>query len=424
MIPEPLTSRFWRSVVLVTVMLTTAAAPTVGQVSDEVVSRMKASTLLLLCVTRQSTSRGSGFIVDDRGHVVTNNHVVSCAEKGGRVGLILGPDNLVEADIVWSSKRLDLAVLQSKRALDRPAATLAEEEFVRPLDRVYAAGFPGAADDVVKGGVGGSLEVKFSQGIISALVEDDSNRRLYQIDAAINPGNSGGPLFNACGEAIGVNAMKALTMIRNASGELVRVPEGEGIGWAIRADELTRNLDLLGLPYASASAPCRADTSPKRDPLILALLLTTLLLALAALTRRGRVVVKEVAVRTRDAATRTWSPRSSAPARVVAVKGRLRGIAGEFAGSVLDLDEHPIHIGRHPAVAHLVLGSDSGVSKMHCSVRYEARSGTFILEDCGSTNGTFLASGKRIEPGTEVRLKARDRFYLGDERTMFEVSTE
>ncbi|RMH11059.1 MAG: FHA domain-containing protein [Gemmatimonadetes bacterium] len=443
------------------------AVPLAAQ-SDEVVKNMERSTIRVLCATRNGMGTGTGFVVGDGQHVVTNHHVIACVESGGSTGLLLGEGDVAETEVVWSNRTLDLAVLRTTRRLGRPAVKLVADDRVRLTQRVYAAGFPGAADDA-GGRPRGLLEVKFTQGIISAKVSDPSGRRLYQTDAAINPGNSGGPLFNACGEVVGINVEKSLTMIRNANGELQRVPEGEGIGWAIRADELRPQLARLSITPAVASRACRVDREAmdaamaarraaeeasadagrateradsatraaeealklaqealagtgRRDPLMIGGMITTMLLALLALTRKGRVVVKEVAARTREAATRTFGSRSRSDKLASAPGGRLRGVAGEFAGSVLELDDKPLYIGRHPSVANLVISRGAAsVSKRHCCVRYDAPSGFFLLEDSWSTNGTFLADGTRLEPGKQVRLRSGDRFYLAEPGLMFAV---
>ena len=72
-----------------------------------------------------------------------------------------------------------------------------------------------------------------------------------------------------------------------------------------------------------------------------------------------------------------------------------------------------------------VFGADAAsVSKRHCSVRWDAARNVFLLEDHGSTNGTFLTSGERLTPNLMRELHPGDRFFVGDTRNQFEVAFE
>jgi hypothetical protein len=113
------------------------------------------------------------------------------------------------------------------------------------------------------------------------------------------------------------------------------------------------------------------------------------------------------------------------PMGIVGTKPVLRGIAGQYAGSAFSLAGGSSTLGRDPSAANLVFPGDaSSVSKRHCSVRWDAGRGLFLLEDHGSTNGTFLASGERLTPHQPRELRPGERFYIGDLRNQFEVTME
>ncbi len=102
-------------------------------------------------------------------------------------------------------------------------------------------------------------------------------------------------------------------------------------------------------------------------------------------------------------------------------KAVLRCVAGYYHGSDIPFDDKPIIIGRDPGAANLVLPPDLRlVSGRHCMIRQDG--GRFLLEDCGSTNGTFLASGTAIRSGEPKEVKPGERFFLGDKSTMFEIA--
>jgi serine protease Do len=162
---------------------------------------------------------GSGFIVDGRGYVVTNAHVV---ENANRVRVRLADERELDAKVQGRDERLDLAVLAVDGATDLPTVTLGSGEAVRVGDYVLAIGNPFGLGHTVTMGI-----VSAKSRAIGAGPYDD----FIQTDASINPGNSGGPLFNTRGEVVGVN-----TAIN---------PNGRGIGFAIPIDALKDVLPQL-----------------------------------------------------------------------------------------------------------------------------------------------------------------------------------
>ncbi len=143
--------------------------------------------------SRRSTSLGSGFIIDAKGYVVTNNHVIADADE---ITVILQDNTRLEAELVGRDPKTDLAVLKVTPKGKLPTVGWGNSNKIRVGDWVVAIGNPF--------GLGGSV----TAGIISAR-QRDINSGPYddflQTDASINRGNSGGPLFNMKGEVIGVN---------------------------------------------------------------------------------------------------------------------------------------------------------------------------------------------------------------------------
>lgn len=98
------------------------------------------------------------------------------------------------------------------------------------------------------------------------------------------------------------------------------------------------------------------------------------------------------------------------------------GISGEFAGQVMYLSQNGIMIGRDTVACQIALSASTpGVSRHHCQVNYNAQTGMFIVNDLGSTYGTFLLNGTRISSGQPIALRPGERFYIGNQMTMFEV---
>lgn len=116
---------------------------------------------------------------------------------------------------------------------------------------------------------------------------------------------------------------------------------------------------------------------------------------------------------------------SSTPIMESARGPRLRGIGGEFAGLVFKVTDSGLSIGRDPAYCHIVFPpSANEVSRRHCTLRYEADSQLFYLEDHGSSNGTFLSDGRQLEPGKWYPLRPGERFALSGEIHWFTVQDE
>jgi len=153
---------------------------------------------------------GSGTIIDSKGQILTNNHVVGGAEK---ITVTLWNGEMLEGNIVGACSVHDTAIVKVNKP-ELPAAELGDSEKLRVGQRVYAIGNPF--------GLPGGPTV--TSGVISATKRTIESQRglienLVQTDAAINPGNSGGPLLDLEGKVVAIN-----TAI---------IPYAQGIGFAI-----------------------------------------------------------------------------------------------------------------------------------------------------------------------------------------------
>jgi serine protease Do len=138
-------------------------------------------------------SLGSGVIVDPKGYILTNNHVVAKADK---IKVKLHDDpKTYDAKIIGTDEESDIAVIKIEGDKPFPAAKVGNSNGMNVGDWVLAIGSPFGLDETV------------TAGIVSAKGRDIGNQfqKFIQTDAAINPGNSGGPLVNMAGEVIGIN---------------------------------------------------------------------------------------------------------------------------------------------------------------------------------------------------------------------------
>ena len=167
---------------------------------------------------RAGAASGSGFVLDDRGHVMTNHHVVAGATT---VRLQLAGGRSLSAVVVGSREADDIAVLRVQDPSDLDPAVLGSSADLAIGESVIAVGSPLGLQGTVTGGIVSALDREASLGGQAA-------QRMIQTDAPINPGNSGGPLVDLEGRVVGVNTAIA-TLGGQGSGSI-------GIGFAVPID--------------------------------------------------------------------------------------------------------------------------------------------------------------------------------------------
>ena len=146
-------------------------------------------------------SLGSGFIVDPKGYIITNNHVIEKADKI-YVKLSTDPDSEDQgrpARVIGTDKATDLAVIKIDTNTPLPTVKLGNSDTTQVGDWVEAIGSPFALAQTVTAGIISAKNRTIEPGASGQF------QHFIQTDAAINPGNSGGPLLNMNGEVIGVN---------------------------------------------------------------------------------------------------------------------------------------------------------------------------------------------------------------------------
>lgn len=163
-------------------------------------------------------STGSGVIYSADGYIITNNHVVSGAE---RLSVTLFDGTSYLAEVVGTDERTDLAVIKIEPESELTVATFGDSDKLVVGEIAIAIGNPG----------GENFTNSLTQGVISGLdrsisTSDGTVLKVVQTDAAINPGNSGGALCNARGEVIGINTIK------------ISMTGYEGMGFAIPSNDV------------------------------------------------------------------------------------------------------------------------------------------------------------------------------------------
>lgn len=172
---------------------------------------------------------GSGFVIDNQGHILTNYHVIEGARQ---VEVTTSDKSKYKAEVIGVDPPHDLAVLQIPNT-KVPAAEIGDSKNLQVGQKVFAIGNPfGLSGTMTRGIISSIRSVRGEHGFIDEAI---------QTDAAINPGNSGGPLLNSHGQVIGIDSM-----ILTGGAE-----QSAGIGFAIPINTAKAVLDdLVHLGYA------------------------------------------------------------------------------------------------------------------------------------------------------------------------------
>jgi serine protease Do len=195
-------------------------------------------------------SLGSGVIVDAKGYIVTNRHVV---EKADRIRVRIDADPpgvLHDAKLIGTDQETDLAVIKIETDKVLPIAKLGNSESMQVGDWVLAVGSPFGLSETV------------TAGIVSAkgrnIVPNRQFQTFIQTDAAINPGNSGGPLVNMAGEVIGINT--AILTDTNAYA---------GVGFALPSNTVVNVYNqLIGPDHRVARGSIGIEFAAQENPAI------------------------------------------------------------------------------------------------------------------------------------------------------------
>ena len=180
------------------------------------------------------TGRGSGFIYDRNGHIVTNAHVVNGANQ---IYITFNDGYVAEARLVAQDNYSDLAVLKVDTSVNRLIPLiLADSDNVRVGQRAIAIGNPWGLQGSMTVGIVSAVgrQLDSAELIDASALPGFQNPRIIQIDATLSPGNSGGPLLNSNGQVIGVN-----TAIRTTSGNF------EGVGFSVPSNTVARVIPEL-----------------------------------------------------------------------------------------------------------------------------------------------------------------------------------
>ncbi|MEE8371620.1 MAG: trypsin-like peptidase domain-containing protein [Sphingomonadales bacterium] len=425
-------------------------------------------------VVRVTNGRGwgTGFIINDKGYVVTNWHVVF-DNRNGRfyptLAVILNNTSQpIPVEPIMASSEMDFAILQASGSLGRPPVPLATVT-PKPGGGVFLVGYPGVAISFK-----GSPNVSStSNGVLSRVIPGNwgrgGNFPLIQHTSEANPGNSGGPLFDACGRVIGIHTQSP--KVRVVEGNRVTlVPRGAGMFFASQITNVNAELKSRGIEFQEETKACElALGGPMEDPearkkaeetarglektqkdvrktqvetekakeeaakaaaqvesitrqlliwgpVIIFFMILTFALAL----RKPRQQIIRVAANYGDRISRqiSRSTRRSKMQTIMAIDTGLRMAGTDDQGQPVEMiveagqlqTRGGIVIGRSPEQAQIVL-NQSGVSRAQARLRVDGK--RIMIEDLNSTNGTKI-NGRTLSPRHPAEIRVGDKISFGN----------
>ena len=198
--------------------------------AESVAAKVLPSVVQLRVDGTSSAGEGSGMVLSPDGLLLTNNHVVESAARGGKVTAVMQDGTTAPVDIIGRDPSFDLAVLRARNVSGLIPIELGNSDNVRVGQQVVAFGSPLGLGGTVTTGIISAINRPVSVGG-DRVTSDATVLNALQTDAAINPGNSGGPLVDMRGQLIGINSAIATT---GAEGGSI------GVGFAIPVNQARR----------------------------------------------------------------------------------------------------------------------------------------------------------------------------------------
>ena len=205
----------------------------------EVARRILPSTVMIEVGSGNGTGTGSGFVLDQQGHVMTNNHVVAEAANGSKIRVVFSDGRETSATLVGRSPSYDLAVIKVKADDRLRPVSLGDSRSAEVGAPVVAVGSPLGLPGTVTQGIVSALDRPVTVNESGSADAPTAYIDGIQTDASINPGNSGGPLVDAGARVIGVNS--AILTLSSGQGQSGNI----GIGFAIPVNQARTIGDLL-----------------------------------------------------------------------------------------------------------------------------------------------------------------------------------
>ena len=424
-------------------------------------------------------SQGTGFFVGEKGkdpqYLLTNHHVVDLFLENGKGGEVEGfqgeygkqngvtlyyyfvgkfslrvyysdddYDGAVVVDYIEGGNDADCAILKLDAPTDKrkPLTLKVPTDDMRGAS-VYAVGFPGVAENPLTDASKWSMkDSTVTPGAISKLVTASGTRvHSIQMTAEINHGNSGGPLVtDGDGYVIGMNtwgwsggddaselyyAVNIEHAIALMDKNNVKYTLADNNGTSDEQEQPEETLPANAeVPSVNTEvSPADTDKSGGMNPV----LIVVGVIVVAAVVGAVLVVLKKSGKNQGKTSGKTVAaepkPQTASAVTTPKAKGPVaRSLSPQHGGLSVSVSTTPILVGRDRTKCAIAYADGTaGVSGRHCSIAFDLSTQSFVVTDLGSTYGTFLMNGQRLQANVPCRLKVGDSFYVGDKANVIRL---
>lgn len=385
---------------------------------------------------------GTGFLINDKGYLITNNHVTKGYQQGKL--LVLNKYNKYQnIKLVKTYPHKDITILKIENYSDGQFLKLQSPELIQKGHASFSLGYPGGSDIV--GDDDALLDSTIKSGDVSKILETSSGDsdfpigyKLIETSSDINGGNSGGPLLSRLGTVIGINTFKnndTATLVNG--GSIV-----QGIFWAIHVEELIKVLKENSIKYTLSTEDIgevnTGDIQENIDEvqssntiifIVIGLIIAfgILLFFLIKKSSTGNVKQGELSKLMRDKLKKYKSreeiyPEPSPKPKPKPKKEKTKAVLEMLVPDDSSLpkihleSKKSITVGRDNGCDIVI--NDSEVSKKHLRITLI---GTLVeIEDLDSSNGTYL-DGKKLDAHKKVMLQKNERLIIASENNVYSI---
>ena len=338
----------------------------------------------------------------------------------------------VEAYVVDYDESQDIAILKLEKPTDRRVSLpllIPDESMVG--DTVYAIGYPGIADDIMD--TTSSWDVSdalVTKGTIGRLVTESGSgtKWIQSSDLVTSGGNSGSPMLTEEGNVIGVVTAASATdesLYLGADIEsVITLLKKNAIDFDTAADRV-KEPEPTPEPSPEPEPEPVEEAAKEMSPMLIAGIaggiLLLLLLVIVAAGKAGR---KRGTPNAGEEEPEEIGATVPAAPQEKPLRGSVRSLSPQHGNQKVSLSGGEILAGRSKDCKIVYKEDTPGVSSRHCSISWDAGNRCFTVRDLGSTYGTYLDSGMKLEPNKPYTLSAGESFYLGEKANMLRLEIE
>jgi len=399
---------------------------------------------------------GTGFLINDKGFVVTNNHVTDGYDPG-KLYVLNKHYKYKDIKMIKTYPKKDITILKIENYSDGKFLRLQDPNLIKKGHKSFSLGYPGVSN-IVGGDMEAQLDSTIKSGDVSKILTTSIGNgdfpvgyKLIETSSDINSGNSGGPLLSKIGTVIGINTLGPTVYINrgdinstNNNTPIINVTSSQGVFWAIHVEELIKVLDENNIEYTlSTDNIGEMDTTDIQENIsdvksnsklifiAIAIIIAVLILIIYLVKKNSNNSVKsgEVSKLVRDKMKKykkredvlptpspTPSPQPKAPKKkTISILESL--IPEDSSLPQINLEsKKSITLGRSTSCDITI--NDTEISKEH--LRITLVGALVEIEDLNSSNGTYIG-GTKLDAHKKVVLQKDEQLIIANENNIYSI---